>query len=151
MTLWCFTAALRECRLDECRECWAAKLAPEIGSNSPKASATMAILVLGHIVVTPVWISTGACDKVRRADHESYDHCVHVTVFNVAVFDRGDENSLEALMQSAQCGDAAQQLYRSNRKPMRRFLRMKRACPTASAMLTTGQPDLGKRKSDAHP
>src|SRR5262249_23220919 len=91
------------------------------------------------------------CDKVRRADQESYDPCVHVAVFNVAVFDRGDENSLEALMQSAQCGDAAQQLYRSNRKPMRRFLRMKRACPTASAMLTTGQPDLGKRKSDAHP
>jgi len=36
------------------------------------------------------------CDKVRRADQESYDPCVHVAVFNVAVFDRGDENSLEA-------------------------------------------------------
>jgi hypothetical protein len=47
------------------------------------------------------------CDKVRRAGKESYDPCVHVTVFNVAVFDRGDENSLEALMQSAQGGDAA--------------------------------------------
>src|SRR5262245_61868993 len=66
MTLWCFTAALRECRLDECRECWAAKLAPEIGSNSPKASATMAILVLGHIVVTPV--STGASSATRFAE-----------------------------------------------------------------------------------
>src|SRR5262249_43241865 len=50
MTLWCFAIALRECRW---REGWAAKLAPEIGSNSPKA--TMAILVLGHIVVTPVF------------------------------------------------------------------------------------------------
>ena len=32
-----------------------------------------------------------------------------------------------------------------------RFLRMKRACPTASAILTTGQTDLGKRKSTAAP
>jgi hypothetical protein len=47
------------------------------------------------------------CDKVRRAGKESYDPCVHVAVFNVAVFDRADENSLEALIQSAQGGDAA--------------------------------------------
>src|SRR5262249_3196259 len=74
MTLWCFAIALRECRW---RECWAAKLAPEIGSNSPKASATMAILVLGHIVVTPVFgVSALGHKRTKRHVWSALPPCV---------------------------------------------------------------------------
>ena len=47
VTLWCFTAALRECR-----DPWAAKLGPEIESSRAKASVRMWNLVSTTIAVS---------------------------------------------------------------------------------------------------